>query len=116
MKNFVPEPLSEEVLQRMVEKIVETAHPEEIFLFGSRATGAAREDSDVDLLVILPDSAETGRTRRRMTGDIYRSLMPFRVSKDIIVCDRTEAHEHSESELHVVRDAMTSGRLLYARP
>lgn len=36
--------------------IVEQCHPDAIWLFGSRAKGTARKDSDWDLLVTLPDS------------------------------------------------------------
>ncbi|MEK9163875.1 MAG: nucleotidyltransferase domain-containing protein, partial [Chloroflexota bacterium] len=39
----------------MVKRIVTQFDPVRIILFGSRARGAARPDSDVDLLVILPD-------------------------------------------------------------
>ena len=39
-------------LERAVEQIVEIAHPQVIILFGSYAEGCAREDSDVDLLVV----------------------------------------------------------------
>jgi uncharacterized protein len=32
-------------------------HPEQVWLFGSRARGEARTDSDWDFMAILPDSA-----------------------------------------------------------
>ena len=39
-------------LSEIVAKIVKEIHPERIILFGSRARGDARDDSDVDLMVI----------------------------------------------------------------
>lgn len=41
----------------MLARIVDVMHPEQIWLFGSRARGEAREDSDWDLMAILPDGA-----------------------------------------------------------
>jgi uncharacterized protein len=41
----------------MIARIVEVLHPEQVWLFGSRARGDARVDSDWDFMAILPDSA-----------------------------------------------------------
>jgi predicted nucleotidyltransferase len=45
-------PLS--VIKRFAAQIAETFHPEKIILFGSYAYGTPHEESDVDLLVIMP--------------------------------------------------------------
>ena len=42
-------------LARLVAVIVDRMDPEEIWLFGSRARGDARTDSDYDLFVVVPD-------------------------------------------------------------
>jgi uncharacterized protein len=41
----------------LVSTMRETFHPTEIWLFGSRAKGTARSDSDWDLLAVLDDNA-----------------------------------------------------------
>ena len=41
-------------IKEVARRIVEEFNPERIILFGSYAKGTATEDSDVDLLVILP--------------------------------------------------------------
>src|ERR1700724_798033 len=41
-------------LQAMVDWLIDRAQPEELLLFGSRAKGLERENSDADFLVILP--------------------------------------------------------------
>ena len=38
----------------LVQKIIEDFQPQKIILFGSYAYGQPRDDSDIDLLVILP--------------------------------------------------------------
>ncbi|KMO19817.1 nucleotidyltransferase domain-containing protein [Methylobacterium platani] len=47
-----------EALKPLVARIVRDAAPLGIWLFGSRARGEARADSDWDLLVVLPDDAD----------------------------------------------------------
>jgi predicted nucleotidyltransferase len=39
----------------MIARIVEVLHPEQVWLFGSRARGEARVDSDWDFMAILAD-------------------------------------------------------------
>jgi uncharacterized protein len=45
------------LLPQIVARIVEVLHPVQIWLFGSRARGEARADSDWDVMAILPDDA-----------------------------------------------------------
>jgi len=47
-----------EVLEQIVKRLEEGLHPEQIILFGSYAYGEPTEGSDIDLLVIVPDSTE----------------------------------------------------------
>lgn len=42
------------VIRRYARQIAKQFHPEKIILFGSRAYGTPHEDSDVDLLVVMP--------------------------------------------------------------
>jgi uncharacterized protein len=43
-----------------VHRLVAQLDPDEIWLFGSRARGDHRPDSDIDLLVVLPDGRPSG--------------------------------------------------------
>jgi predicted nucleotidyltransferase len=45
------------VSPEMIARIVEVLHPEQVWLFGSRARGEARADSDWDFMAILADDA-----------------------------------------------------------
>lgn len=42
----------EKILKNIISRIVEIANPDKIILFGSRATGNARKDSDYDICVL----------------------------------------------------------------
>lgn len=63
-------------LQVAVAAIVQIASPEQVILFGSRATGEAREDSDVDLLVVAatPSWPKLARSLRRALRPLLQPL------------------------------------------
>ncbi len=45
-----------QILDKLVSRIREKFHAEKIILFGSAARGELTPDSDIDLLVVLPES------------------------------------------------------------
>jgi predicted nucleotidyltransferase len=45
------------ILPQLIARMVDVLHPVQVWLFGSRARGEARSDSDWDFLAILPDDA-----------------------------------------------------------
>ncbi len=47
--------LSKELLKEIAVRLQGALRPRAIYLFGSRAYGQPRADSDVDVLVVLPD-------------------------------------------------------------
>ena len=61
---FVTPTADNPVLQEIVRRLVDTYHPEKIYLFGSAARGETTPDSDYDLMVIVPNEA-TKRPRFR---------------------------------------------------
>jgi hypothetical protein len=66
-------------IRRYVERVVERFHPDKVILFGSHAYGRPTEDSDVDLLVIMP-------TRRGVNlHDRIRWVMPAPFPMDLLV-------------------------------
>jgi predicted nucleotidyltransferase len=48
-------------LDRMVRQIVAKVDPVAIYLFGSRARGDADDDSDYDLMIVVPDDFPDGQ-------------------------------------------------------
>lgn len=48
-------PVTDALIAAMVSVLVEEADPERVILFGSRGRGDARDDSDVDLIVVEAD-------------------------------------------------------------
>lgn len=68
-------------LERIVDAIRDHTSPELILLFGSRALGGAREDSDYDLMVVLRDGSDLERHRR----DACDALHVIGVGADVLV-------------------------------
>ncbi|MBM4049693.1 MAG: nucleotidyltransferase domain-containing protein [Planctomycetes bacterium] len=102
--------MPEGLLQAIVERLVAEFHPEQIILFGSHAWGTPTEDSDIDLLVVVPESNEKP-TQRATRG--YRCLRDMVVPKDIVVKTRAEAERFRNVRASLEHRIFTQGKLLY---
>jgi predicted nucleotidyltransferase len=107
--------VTDEVLADIVQAIVREIAPERIYLFGSRARGEARADSDIDLLIVESEPFGPERSRLKEMNRISRSLSTFRVPKDILVYSTDEFAKWSRSLNHIVGRCSREGKLLYAR-
>ena len=67
--------LAPEIISELESRLTELLHPDDILLFGSYVKGNATKDSDVDIMVIMPNGSEAGRQRtieaRRYIQDIF---------------------------------------------
>lgn len=92
-----------------VERLAQAAQPECILLFGSHARGDAREESDLDLLVIeteVPDrAAEMVRLRRL--------LRPLRIPVDILVYSRADVERWGNQPGSALFWALQEGKVVY---
>lgn len=84
--------------------------PERIYLFGSWARGDARPDSDLDLMVIVPDNAPPERQRSRLA---YETLWPTGASGDILVWTRSEFDRCLHLPATLPATIVREGRLVY---
>ena len=103
--------VDERILEEIVRRLVAALDPDRIILFGSRARGDARADSDVDLLIIK-DSEEP--TYRRAIP-AYRALIGLAVPTDIIWRTSAEVEEWSGARNYVTTRALREGRVLYEK-
>ncbi len=108
--------IDEDVLREMVDTIVDEVDPESVILFGSRARGDAKEDSDVDFVVVESSPFGSGRDRRNEETRLWRALAGFAVSKDILVYSSDEVDYWRDSINNVLARALREGRVLYERP
>jgi len=105
----------EVLLQQMVQTIINEVAPEAIILFGSRARGEARADSDVDLLVIEKEPFSPQRSRRKEVARLQMALRNLPFSKDILLYSRDEFEHWRNSLNHLVGRAGREGRVLHGR-
>ena len=101
--------VSEGLLKLMVDRIVNGFHPLRVILFGSEARGEATFDSDVDLLVVLPQVDN----KREAAIQIRRVLSDLPVSKDIVVTDPDEIARRGHLVGTILRPALREGKVLY---
>lgn len=98
-------------LSEVIDRIVSKFHPEKIILFGSWARGEAREDSDLDLLVILPKVEH----KRKAAIEVLRALNGLPISKDVIVTTPHEIKEYGKKIGYILRPALEEGKVIYER-
>ena len=98
-----------EQIQAIVSKIVETAKPQKVILFGSYAYGTPNKDSDLDILVIK----ETDLSNREVSAEIYGSLYGFMVPMDILVYKPKEVEHWAPEPLAFITNIISKGKVLY---
>lgn len=77
-------------LQTLLARIEAQYHPEQIWLFGSRARGDARPWSDWDLFVVVPDDTPEEQLDLRF---LWRLKRGCGVPADVIACRVSEFRE-----------------------
>lgn len=99
-----------ETLEEIVDRLVQGMHPERIYLFGSQARDEAGESSDIDLLVVVPDS---DLPRHRREAFSYDLLWGLTVPVDVIVLTRAEFQRASRVKTSLASVVQTEGQMLY---
>jgi predicted nucleotidyltransferase len=101
-----------ERLRPLLERIVARLGPEEVWLFGSRAEGRARPDSDYDLLIVMPDGTPENQLDVVWAWTMVRGLD---IPADIVPCTRSEFEEEKNEIDTLARAAFLRGRRIYER-
>ena len=99
------------ILKLAVDRLVAKFNPMRVVLFGSRARQDHRPDSDVDLLVIMPDPAD----RRALAIEMRRALSDLPVAKDVVVSTPAELARRGNMIGSVLRIALNEGKVLFER-
>jgi predicted nucleotidyltransferase len=98
-------------LPEMTDRVVQKFHPERVILFGSQARGEATSDSDVDILVVVPDGSDVKRT----TTAIYEELDDLPIAKDVVVVTPTDVTTFGRLVGTILKPALEEGISIYER-
>jgi CRISPR-associated protein (TIGR02710 family) len=98
-----------EKIDAAIRILAEAARPARIILFGSYARGDAREESDLDLLVIEPRVDDRAREMVRLR----RLLRPLRVPADVLVYSADEVARWGNQPGSVLYWALREGTVVH---
>jgi predicted nucleotidyltransferase len=99
-------------IRRFARQIAERFHPEKIILFGSYAYGTAHNESDVDLLVIMP-AYDVVAQAIRISGAFERLFSHSLIVRTPHQIERGLREDDRDWFLYEV---MTKGKVLYEAP
>jgi predicted nucleotidyltransferase len=102
--------IEQDRIRKVSERIAQEFAPDQIILFGSYAYGVPHEDSDVDLLVVLPFEGKAYRKAAETTAAVH-SGFPL----DILARRPSDVERRYREADPLVRDALDRGRVLYER-
>jgi predicted nucleotidyltransferase len=97
------------LVERVTKKIVESIHPDKIILFGSRAKGAATEESDIDLVVVYSGP----KSRREVELEIEDLFFPRDFSMDVVVVTPDYLKKFKKVANTLAREVVETGQVCY---
>jgi predicted nucleotidyltransferase len=101
--------IDEATIREIVSRIISVSQPDRIILFGSAASGRMNRDSDVDLLIVEPDTSD----QRQEYSRIIRALWDLGYPFDVLFID-TEWFEKSKDVVGgIAYPAHKYGKVIY---
>ena len=104
--------VTSELLNEIVARLVDTLHPEQIYLFGSHVWGVPNEHSDLDLMVISKNESKSVFEQAKWA---HEALFDLDMSKDIIVKTQADFNFFSAAHSSLSYKIATEGKLIYDR-
>jgi predicted nucleotidyltransferase len=101
--------IPQEVLKKIIQRIVEVAQPEKIILFGSAARGTMGRHSDVDLLVVKSGEFD----QSRLVGDMYMHLHGVGQAVDVLVVTPEQVEQYRNTHCLIIAPALREGKEVY---
>ena len=100
-----------DLLPTIRRRLVSRFQPERIIVFGSQARGDATGQSDLDLLVVVPDTTDI----RSATRDMYEVLDDLPIAKDIVVATLADIERFGNLVGTILQPALREGVTIYER-
>lgn len=101
--------IDEQLLKEIVRRVLATAKPDKIILFGSAASGSMTRDSDIDLLIIEGNPGDLRKQSLRIRENLIGLGYPF----DVIVISTEWFEESKEVIGGIAYPANKYGKVIY---
>jgi uncharacterized protein len=99
------------IFPKIVERIRRVSKPRRIVLFGSRARGDHRPNSDIDILVI--EDSKLPRHHRAIPLYAALSDLPLDIDAEVVVYTPAEVEDWRGASAAFVTTALREGKVLY---
>jgi predicted nucleotidyltransferase len=96
----------------LLDRIVATWRPTQVFLFGSRARGEAQTESDWDLFAVVPDDVPEDQLGPLAS---WRLRKESRTRADVVTCHASDFSEDRDTPNTMAYEVAREGVLLYER-
>ena len=100
-----------DLLPTIRRRLVSRFRPERIIVFGSQARGDATPQSDLDLLVVVPEGTDI----KSATRDMYEVLDDLPIAKDIVVATPADIDRFGNLVGTILQPALREGVTIYER-
>ncbi len=99
----------------MARRIVRAVNPLQVILFGSQARGDTNQWSDVDFLVVIPDTDTKGqnKNRERVWNKARAAVTGSDRPCDVLVATERQLRKYGDLVGMVFRPALRDGRIVY---
>ena len=94
-----------------VKRIIDSVDPKMIILFGSVARREARDDSDMDVLVVFDGDIDEKEMYRRVSG----LFVGLRLDFDLIVMGYGDFERYKDNEYSFTHEIVSTGEVVYAQ-
>lgn len=106
------EKIDENLIKEIARRIVSVINPVKIILFGSYVYGKHKEDSDLDILVIIEDDK---RPRYKRVVPINLALSDIIYPIDVFVYTLREVEEWADVPQSFITTIINKGRVIYEK-
>jgi len=107
---YRPENNQDKILAAIIHQVVEAADPDKIILFGSRAMGKQKKDSDYDVCVLKKNI----KKRRKLAQRIHLNLN-VNASVDVIVSTPYRFNQLKDKWFFIYHDISKYGHIVYEK-
>ena len=103
--------IGEHDIKRVATHVGTEANAERVILFGSHARGDAKENSDVDFMII----AESKLPRFKRSRELYKLFRPYPFAMDLLVYTPQEVERGKKSPVSFMSTVLREGKTLFVR-